>query len=232
MNDKMQVVILAGGLATRLGNATKDIPKSMIDIDGYPFIFYQLGLLSIWFDEVVICIGHLGQQIKNYVGDGSTFGINIKYSDEGENLLGTGGAVKNALQLLRDNFCLTYGDSYLSLNYDDVQKSFIQRKKLGLITVYNNNSKLYQNNILGKNGYVINYNKQNPTYEMKYIDYGLSVLNKQSFNFMDNQYHDLSEVFINLIDKKELIYMEIENKFKEVGSELGIKEFKKSLGII
>ena len=112
------LVILAGGKATRLGNIVKDIPKSLVMVAGKPFIEHQLKLVaSKGIKQVVICIGIMGQQIQDFVGDGSSFGIQVSYSLDGDALLGTGGAVMKALPLLPETFMLMYGDSYLDTNY-------------------------------------------------------------------------------------------------------------------
>src|SRR5271170_641956 len=94
------IAILAGGLATRLGALTSTVPKSLIPVGGEPFIAHQLrGLSRQGFAEVVICAGHLGGSIEDFVGDGSAFGCHVQYSFDGERLLGTGGALRHALRL-------------------------------------------------------------------------------------------------------------------------------------
>ena len=87
----MQVVILAGGLATRLRPLTKRVPKSMIRINGKPFLQYQVELFKRnSLTDILLCIGHLGGQITDYFGDGGKFGVRLNYSEEKEELLGTG----------------------------------------------------------------------------------------------------------------------------------------------
>ncbi|MFC2067344.1 NDP-sugar synthase [Chloroflexota bacterium] len=115
--NEMQTVILAGGLATRLGDLTKDNPKSMLKILGKPFMEYQLeSLRAGGIEDIVICLGHLREQIESYFGDGREHGVNIRYSYE-DNLLGTAGALKKAEPLLGDIFFTMYGDSYLFLDF-------------------------------------------------------------------------------------------------------------------
>src|SRR5579883_552361 len=68
------LVLLAGGLASRLGSLTAHLPKSLLPVAGQPFIAHQLRLLATQnIREVVICCGHLGEQIQRFVGDGSRF---------------------------------------------------------------------------------------------------------------------------------------------------------------
>jgi len=77
----MQIVILCGGLATRLGNIAKDTPKSMLKIKDKPFLQYQIEKLKKQkINDIILCVGHLSEQIENYFGNGKKFGVNIKYS--------------------------------------------------------------------------------------------------------------------------------------------------------
>ena len=130
------IAILSGGLATRLHPITHKTPKALIQIAGKPFLFWQLQLLKQQgFEHVIICVGFLGKQIQNIVGDGDRFGLQIEYSFDGETLLGTGGALQKALPLLPDHFFVMYGDSYLPIDYPAVWRAFLKAGKSGLMTV-------------------------------------------------------------------------------------------------
>jgi len=132
----LPVAILAGGLATRLSPITEKIPKSLLDIDGEPFILHQFSLLrSKGIDRVVVCVGYLGEMIQSLVGDGGRYGLKVEYSYDGKRLLGTGGAIKKALPMLGESFFVLYGDSYLPCNYMDVQAAFESCGKEALMTV-------------------------------------------------------------------------------------------------
>ncbi len=116
----MQAVILAGGLGTRLGARTRDLPKALLPIAGRPFLAWLVEALARHgYRELVLCIGHHGEQIVDFLGAGEAFGLDVRYSKDGERLLGTGGAVRQALSrdLLADRFLVTYGDSYLPFDY-------------------------------------------------------------------------------------------------------------------
>ena len=124
----MQMVILAGGLATRLKSLSIECPKSMLPIEGKPFLEHQVALLrKNGIRNIVLCIGHWGEQIEAYFKEGGRLGVHIQYSKEGSRLLGTGGALKKAAPLLEDAFFVMYGDSYLMLDYAHIEKEF--RKK-------------------------------------------------------------------------------------------------------
>ena len=88
------VAILAGGLATRLKPITNTIPKSMVEVAGVPFIAHQLiELQRQGVEEIVLCLGHFGEQVESFVKDGSEYGVRVQYSYETQGLLGTGGAI-------------------------------------------------------------------------------------------------------------------------------------------
>ena len=119
------MVILAGGLGTRLRPFTSEVPKALIPIGGKPFLHHQIDLLKRrGIRDIVLCVAHLGEQVKDYFGDGSWLGVRIKYSEEEGHLLGTAGAIKNAEPLLSDDFFLMYGDSYLMIDYREVMRYF------------------------------------------------------------------------------------------------------------
>src|SRR5579862_3566302 len=100
-NELPPLALLAGGLATRMKPLTENVPKSLLMIDGEPFLAHQLKLLvEQGIRDIVICCGHLREQIEAYAGDGSRFECRLRYSYDGEALLGTGGALRRALPLL------------------------------------------------------------------------------------------------------------------------------------
>ena len=114
----MQVVILAGGLATRLSDICKDIPKSLVKVANKPFLQYQIEMLKFrGITDILLCLGHLGEQVEFCFGDGSNLGVELCYNYE-SSPLGTAGALKDAEHLLDDVFFTLYGDSYLFLDFN------------------------------------------------------------------------------------------------------------------
>lgn len=223
------VIILAGGKATRLGKIAKNTPKSLIKINNYPFLYYQLTYLEKQgIKEVIICAGHLGFKIKKFIKK-KKINLKIKYFNDGKKLLGTGGAIKKVLPYIKNSFFVMYGDSYLPINFRNVQERYINSKKLGLITIYKNKNKLDKSNVILKSGNVY-YDKFKPIKEMNYIDYGLSILNKKVFKYFNViKKFDLAEV-LNLVSKKNLLaHMLVKKRFYEIGSLDGIKETKNFL---
>lgn len=224
----MQIIIMAGGLGTRLGRAYENTPKSLIRIMGKPFLQYQVELLrESGIRNIVLCIGHLGSQVKAYFGSGEKFGVNILYSEEGEKLLGTGGALKKAAPLLEDSFFLMWGDSYLLLDYQHVWRKFIEAPGEGLMVVYRNDNLRVKSNVIVKNGRVVLYDKWKTAPDMVYIDNGLSVFNKSLLEEIPSRrVYAVENIFKKWSEEGRLAAYETEQKFYEIGSLAGLKEFE------
>ena len=155
------IAILAGGLATRMRPLTATVPKSLLDVNGEPFIAHQLRLLAGWgVERVVVCGGYLGEQIEAYVGDGSRFGLQVAYSFDGDRLLGTAGALLRALPLLGDRFMTIYGDSYLPCDARAAVRAFDESRKLALMTVLRNQGKWDTSNVVFEGGEIVVYDKK------------------------------------------------------------------------
>jgi len=227
----LPVAILVGGLATRLHPITLTIPKSLIKVAEKPFIFYQLKYLrQQGIKKVVLCTGHLGEMIKFYVGDGSRFDLKILYSADGNKLLGTGGALKKALPILGDKFFILYGDTFLPIRFDTVQKAFLSSSLSSLMCVLKNDGKFDKSNVVFKNNQLIKYSKKKPIINMNYIDYGLSVINANVFDiYAKETFLDLSSIFERLSKEKQLDGFEVYERFYEIGSLYGLKETEKYL---
>jgi MurNAc alpha-1-phosphate uridylyltransferase len=224
----MQMVILAGGLGTRLKPLTESIPKSLIPVNGRPFLEYQLDLFKRHgLRDIVLCVGHLGDQIKEHFGDGSVFGVDIRYSEEGEKLLGTAGAIHKAERFLANEFFLTYGDSYLLLDYGTVLDWFRRRDSLALMVVYRNCNQLDRSNVIVEGDLVRVYDKEGRTPGMDYINYGVSVLRKEALSLIptDRPYTQ-EEFYQSLIEQGQLLAFETHQRFYEVGSPHGLEEFR------
>ncbi|MGB3016980.1 MAG: sugar phosphate nucleotidyltransferase [Ignavibacteria bacterium] len=226
-----QLVLLAGGKATRLRPVTETIPKSMLEVAGKPFIAHQLELVrKNAIEKVLVCASFLGEQIKNYLGDGSRFGMSVEYSFDGDELLGTGGAIKKAMNMLDEQFYVMYGDSYLNTDFELINEYFFAQSKPALMTVYLNEGKWDNSNVLFEKGNLLKYDKVNRTSDMKHIDYGLGILPKQAFEEYNNKtVFDLSEVYGKLLEKDLLAGYEVKERFYEIGSFTGLEETDKFL---
>jgi NDP-sugar pyrophosphorylase family protein len=220
------LALLAGGLATRLKPLTEQVPKSMVEVGGQPFIAHQLRLLRReHVDRVVLCLGHLGEQIEAFVGDGGQFGVSVAYYYDGSSLLGTGGALRLALDALGSEFLVMYGDSWLDTAFAPVVDAFRAGDKSALMTVYRNSDRWDRSNIWFENGEIRVYDKKNPLPQMQYIDWGLSITKADVIAARPaGAAFDLAEVYGKLTQNGDLAGFEIATRFYEIGSPEGLRE--------
>lgn len=218
------VAILAGGLATRMRPLTEECPKSLLEVNGIPFIAHQLRLLrEQGITRVVLCLGHMGEKIKEHLG-AARFGLSIDYSFDGPALLGTGGALIKALPQLGERFFVLYGDSYLQCDYRAVQTAFEREQKMSLMTLF----RCEESNVEYDNGRILDYNKVQRTMRMQHIDYGLGVFSKKAFADFATPL-DLADVYRALLAKGELAAYEVQERFYEIGSPEGLEALSKYL---
>ena len=225
------LAILAGGLATRLRPITETIPKSLLPIAGQPFIAHQLhGLRKQGVTRVVLCVGHRGEQIVDFVGDGSRFGLSVAYSFDGPTQCGTGGALMKALPLLGEVFITMYGDSYLPTDFAPVMAHFHRAGRVELMTVFRNEGRWDSSNVVFENGEILVYDKIHKTGDMAFIDYGLGVFRAEAFGaFADRQAFDLAELYCALLSQGQLAGYEVRQRFYEIGSHAGLRETEELL---
>ena len=220
----LPVALLAGGLATRLRPITEKVPKLLIEVAGEPFFSHQIRLLrAAGLKHVVLCVGYLGEKIVELYGDGSKHGIRIDYSFDGPKLLGTGGALIQALPKLGEAFYVLYGDSYLPVDYRAVGDFFLRSGRLGLMTVYENHEKYDASNVWFEAGEIKVYDKKNKVPQMHHIDYGLGLFRAAAFDgFPRNEIVDLAAVQMKLVAQRQLAGYEIPERFYEIGSHAGL----------
>lgn len=224
--DMPPLALLAGGLATRLRPITETIPKSMVQVAGEPFIAHQLRLLKRnHITDVVICAGYLGEQIEIFVKDGSAFGLRVRYSFDWPKLLGTGGVVKKAQAMLGDVFFITYGDSYLNVDFVPIYQTFKQSNMPGLMTVLRNENRWDSSNVIFENGHILRYDKKNKTADMHYIDYGIGLLRAHALStYPSDEPFDLADLYRGLVDSKLMAGYEVHTRFYEIGTPAGLAE--------
>jgi NDP-sugar pyrophosphorylase family protein len=219
----LPVAILAGGLGTRLGPLTSAVPKALVEVNGEPFLAHQLRLLRRnGIERAVLCVGHLGEMIRDYAGDGARFGVRIDYSFDGPVLRGTAGALRDALPLLGDAFFVLYGDSYLPCDYRAVERAFEESGRLALMTVLENNDRWDSSNVEFVDGSILKYSKTDRGLSMRHIDYGLGAFQRELLEATSAP--DLAEVYAEALARGELAAFEVTQRFYEIGSPEGLKE--------
>jgi len=226
MTEMPPLALLAGGLATRLGPLTMQTPKALLEVAGEPFIAHQLRLLRRErVPRVVICAGYLAEQIQAYVGDGSRFGIPVSYRVDGPTLLGTGGALRAALEDLGSEFLVMYGDSWLDISYVPVVEAFRKSGQPALMTVFRNEGQWDTSNVWFESGRIRLYDKRERLPQMQHIDWGLSVIRSDALaaRFPGKPF-DLGDFYSELSRTGQLAGYEVTTRFYEIGSADGLRE--------
>jgi N-acetyl-alpha-D-muramate 1-phosphate uridylyltransferase len=220
----LPVAILAGGVGSRLGPITETLPKALVEVAGAPFVVQQLRLLRReGIERVVLCVGHLGEQVERVVGDGGRFGLKVAYSFDGKTLMGTGGALRRALPLLGDAFFVLYGDSYLDVAFAPIERAFRVQKQPALMTVFRNEGRFDTSNVLFDGTRIVAHDKRAPHPAMRHIDYGLGILTAGALSERSAERpFDLSEVYGALAADGRLAGHEVTQRFYEIGTPAGL----------
>lgn len=227
----LPVAILAGGLATRLRPLTEKIPKSLLEVSGQPFAVHQIELLKAHgLTRIVFCVGYMGEKVESELGDGHRWGVHLEYVFDGPNLLGTGGALHQALPYLGNAFFVLYGDSYLECDYAGIERAFAESGKQGLMTVFRNENRWDRSNVAFVNGSILRYDKCHSADDMQHIDYGLGILKASVFEaYPQDSALDLFVIYQDLLRQQQLAGYEVPHRFYEIGSFAGLKETREHL---
>lgn len=219
----LPVAILAGGLATRLRPITETIPKSLVDVAGRPFAEHQIELLrSHGLTDLVFLVGHLGEMVCETIGDGSRFGVRVRYVFDGPTAMGTGGAICRALPELGDAFLVLYGDSYLECDYAAVEAMLVSSGRAAVMTVCRNDDQWDRSNVLFEDHQIVSYDKTGTVPGMRHIDYGLGAFRASAFAGREGQAFDLASLYQTLLSRGELASVEVPTRFYEIGSPAGL----------
>ncbi|GIH14130.1 sugar phosphate nucleotidyltransferase [Rugosimonospora africana] len=232
----MQCVILAGGIGSRMWPETRTVPKTLLPVRGRPFAQWQLEWLSgAGIDSVVYSVGYLGQDVREFVGDGSRWGLSAAYVDEGEQLRGTAGALRLAYDegVLAEDFLVLYGDSWLQVDPAWVLAQARLRPEPALMTVYSNEGQWDTSNVIFEGGRVVRYAKglaERPA-AMRWIDYGLMAFRRDVIveRVAPGTVHDLAPVLTDLADEGLLAGAEVFERFYEIGSVQGREDLESFL---
>lgn len=219
----LPVAILAGGLATRLRPVTETIPKALVEVAGRPFAEHQIALLKrAGLTDIVFLVGHLGEMVREALGDGARLDVGLRYVFDGPVRRGTGGAIRGALPHLGQAFFVLYGDSYLECDYVAVERAFMTSGKSGLMTVCRNDDRWDRSNVLLEDDRIIRYDKVKQTPDMRHIDYGLGVFKAGAFSGRTDDAFDMADVYGDLLAAGDLASFEVPTRFYEIGSPSGL----------
>lgn len=215
---------------------TRTVPKTLLPVLNKPFAAWQLSWLATYgIKSVVYCIGYLGDDVRAFVGDGSSWGVSVVYVDEGEDLRGTAGALRLALDsgVLDDDFLVLYGDSWLQVDPSAVLEDLRGRPEPALMTVHRNEGQWDTSNVVFDGLRVTCYAKghlEQPP-EMRWIDYGLTALRR---NVLAERVPtatacDLAPLLSALAAEGQLAGFEVPDRFYEIGSPQGRAELESML---
>ena len=220
------VALLAGGLATRMRPLTDTVPKALLPVAGEPFIAHQLRLMRReQVTRVVLCVGYKWEMIRDFVGDGASFGLEVIYSVDGPTLLGTGGTVRKALPHLGSEFIVMYGDSWLDTPFAPIVSAFRASGLPALMTVFHNEGKWDTSNVWFEDGRIVRYDKRDRVPQMRYIDWGLGIIKADLIaQYAPDTAFDLAEIYSGLSRDGRLAGYEVKTRFYEIGSHDGLNE--------
>lgn len=228
-----QAVVLAGGLATRLGDRTRRCPKFLLPVAGRPFAAWLLHrLAACGFSEVVLCVGHLGEAIREFVGTGAQFGLTVRFADDGPTLLGTGGALRSAVPLLAPLTLVTYGDSFLPFDYASPLRDLEQHPEAsGTLAVFRNDNRLDRSNVRVEGELCLEYRKPRrsdpPDPTLRDIDYGAMALRRDALATLDPAPpFGLERLQSALARQGSLRALRVAERFYEIGSEEGLADLE------
>jgi NDP-sugar pyrophosphorylase family protein len=226
----MQAVILAGGLGTRLRPITERIPKPMVEVAGEPFLVRIVRWLAQHdFRRLLLLLGYRGEVVSDYFGDGKRFGVSIEYNRE-PSPLGTGGALRYALEKLEDEFLLLYGDSYLTIDYKQVVRTFLNPPCSGLMVVYDNrlaDTGVTSNVAVDGDGWVTRYAKNQLDADLHYVEAGVLCFRKKVFESLPvGRVISLEqELYPELIAIRQLRAFTTTERFFDIGTPQRLEEF-------
>ena len=201
----------------------------MVPVNGKPFLEHEIGLLKRGgITDFVLCVGHLGEKVEDYFGNGSKWGVRVRYSYDGPKLMGPAGALKGAESLLKESFFVTYGDAYLRADYRSIMGALLDSGRLGLMTVYENHNRYGRSDVVVSGGYVVRYDKKDRGRGMDWVNFGVSALRKHALAFVPSGRECNEEEFYGeLIKRDELLAFPVEERFYEIGSSRALREFER-----
>ncbi len=209
--------LLAGGRGVRLGSLTDDVPKPLVEVADRPFLDWVLvQVKEAGFERVVLCVGYKGSAIRSHVGDGGQFGLEVTYSDDGPQLVGTLGAVRQALPLLGDPVPVLYADTLLPIDLASVVRGHSPADARMTMTVLHNSGRWDTSNAVVGERRVIAYSKAPPPPGAEWIDYGFCVINRDVLAASHDS--DLASVTSALAKENGVAAWPVTEPFHEIGT--------------
>ena len=232
----MTVLILAGGLGTRLRKIVSNRPKPMILIANRPFLEYLILQLKRYsLTDIVLCIGHLGEQIREYFGDGGRWGVQITYSYE-KRPLGTGGAIKLAERLIKeDDFLVMNADSFLDVDPNRLIEYHLTREALVTMALVEvEDPGRYGAVEANENGEIKSFVEkgQGESTRPGLINGGIYVLNREIFKYIPEGRVSLEKEVFPKLTGKRFYGMLVKGFFIDIGVPEDYKKLQENPGVL
>lgn len=227
LNEKLDLVLLAGGKGRRIAKFTKITPKPLIKIGNKAFIQYLLNYFSKYnFNKIYILAGYKGYKIKNKYNKKNSNLIPIKCFVE-KKPLGTGGALNQIKNEIRNNFILINSDSFLDINLKDFLKTRISKESVGKMAIIKNQN--YKSNLKLSN---LSLKKNKIGYAGKFMNSGIYYFKKDIFKFINYSRFSLEEDLLpKLINEKKIEGQIINGYFIDIGTYKNLRLAKKKIPI-
>ena len=179
----MKVVILAGGLGTRISEESDTQPKPMIKIGGMPVLLHIMKIYSYYkINEFIICLGYKGDVIKKFFSNYDSAPWSVQLIDTGLDTM-TGGRIKRIQEHIDDTFCVTYGDGLSDVNINNLISFHKEKKSLATLTAIHPPERFGVLNLSGD--YVSEFHEKH-TSESSWINGGFFVFEPEVFDYLQD----------------------------------------------
>ena len=223
----MKAVIQAGGKGTRISEITGDvIPKPMLEISGYPILYRQMmNLKKNGITDITVIIGHLGNVIKDYFGDGKQFGLNISYVEEDpQKPLGTAGSLYFLKDKLKENFVFLLADVFIDIDFEKMEQYHIANNADVTLLTHPNGHPFDSDLVVEEGGVVKAFDyKSNDrtTYNYKnLVNAGVMIFSPSIFNYLTElrKYNYEKDIIVPLINEGKVVSYKSSEYAKDMGT--------------
>lgn len=220
--SEVDVVILCGGLGTRLRSTIGESQKTMANVGEEPFLNKVLRYLKAeGFSRVILAVGYQAQQVKDYYSN-HDLGLKVEFSFE-ETPLGTGGAIKNAKSLVKsDVFFAMNGDCFCALDYAEFLKFHLTRKSTATLSVATiADSREYGTIILGDKDVIQGFEEKKDVTGGGFVNVGAYCFNKEVLEMMPQEKFSIERDFFPLLPatlKDRFCGFVVDTEFLDIGT--------------
>jgi dTDP-glucose pyrophosphorylase len=221
---RSKVVLMTGGLGTRLRPLTNETPKPMLKVGGRPLLeSIILGFKKYGFTEIVLSVNYKSEIIENYFGDGSNFGVSIKYVHENKRM-GTAGALSFMRELLSEPFFVMNGDLLTNINFEHMMDYHVENRSIATMGVREYDFQVPYGVVKSK-GLDLKSIVEKPVHSF-YVSGGVYVLDAKVLDFVpENEYFDMPTLFEKVIDKNlKCISFPIREYWLDIGNHLDFSQ--------